>query len=96
MGIGVFVPLLIHPAEHFHIGIGPYIDTDLSAKLDGQDDAKARRLVFAWKSPVGGSSDHLAAALQSASAAGQELLPETDPRGPIVLSVDVCQNVISG
>lgn len=41
MGIGVFVPLLIHPVEHFHFGIGPYFETDLSAKLDGQDDAKA-------------------------------------------------------
>ena len=41
MGIGAFVPLLIHPVEHFHIGIGPYIQTALSTKLDGQDDAKA-------------------------------------------------------
>ena len=41
MGIGIFVPLLIHPVEHFHIGIGPYFSTELSAKLDGQDDAKA-------------------------------------------------------
>jgi len=41
MGIGVFVPLLIHPVEHFHIGIGPYMDTALSTKLGGQDDAKA-------------------------------------------------------
>ena len=41
MGIGVFVPLLIHPVEHFHIGIGPYMDTALSTKADGQDGAKA-------------------------------------------------------
>lgn len=41
MGIGGFVPLLIHPVEHFHIGIGPYIETELSAKVDSQDAAKA-------------------------------------------------------
>jgi hypothetical protein len=41
MGISAFVPLLIHPVEHFHFGFGPYFQTDLSAKLDGQDDAKA-------------------------------------------------------
>jgi hypothetical protein len=41
MGVGVFVPFLIHPVEHFHIGIGPYIDTALSTKLDGVNDAKA-------------------------------------------------------
>ena len=40
-GIGVFVPLLIHPVEHFHIGIGPYMNTALSTKLGGEDDAKA-------------------------------------------------------
>ena len=41
MGVGVFVPLLIHPVEHFHIGIGPYMDTALSTKAGGQDEAKA-------------------------------------------------------
>ena len=38
--LGVFVPLLIHPVEHFHIGIGPFLDTDLSAKTDGNDGIK--------------------------------------------------------
>ncbi|HEX7477123.1 MAG TPA: hypothetical protein VF331_04915 [Polyangiales bacterium] len=42
--LGVFVPLLIHPAEHFHIGIGPYCETDLSSKEDGSDGMKETRL----------------------------------------------------
>jgi hypothetical protein len=37
---GAFVPLLIHPVEHFHIGIGPFLDTDLSAKTDGANGIK--------------------------------------------------------
>lgn len=32
MNVGVFVPLLIHPVKHFHFGIGPYFDIDVSAK----------------------------------------------------------------
>jgi hypothetical protein len=42
--LGVFVPLLIHPVEHFHIGIGPFFDTDLSAKDAGQDGVKETTL----------------------------------------------------
>jgi len=38
--LGAFVPLLIHPVEHFHIGIGPYIDTDLTSKTEGEDGVK--------------------------------------------------------
>ncbi len=38
--LGVFVPLLIHPVEHFHIGIGPYLDTDLTSKTEGADGIK--------------------------------------------------------
>lgn len=38
--LGVFVPLLIHPVEHFHIGIGPFFDTDLSSKEEDQDGIK--------------------------------------------------------
>jgi hypothetical protein len=44
MGIGLFVPLLIHPVEHFHIGIGPFLDTDLTAKADGVNDVKETTL----------------------------------------------------
>jgi hypothetical protein len=40
LALGLFVPLLIHPVEHFHIGIGPFIDTDLSATEDGKDSLK--------------------------------------------------------
>jgi hypothetical protein len=32
MNVGVFVPLLIHPVKHFHFGVGPYFDVDVSAK----------------------------------------------------------------
>ena len=28
--VGVYVPLLIHPVKHFHFGIGPYFNIDLS------------------------------------------------------------------
>jgi hypothetical protein len=41
MGIGFFLPFLIHPVEHFHIGIGPYLKTALSTKVDGQNEPKA-------------------------------------------------------
>ncbi len=41
MGVGAFVPLLIHPVEHFHFGVGPYITTDLSAKEEDLDAPKA-------------------------------------------------------
>jgi hypothetical protein len=42
--LGVFVPLLIHPVEHFHIGIGPFLDTDLSAKEGDVDGTKSTTL----------------------------------------------------
>jgi hypothetical protein len=32
MNVGVFVPLLIHPVKHFHFGIGPYFNIDVSSK----------------------------------------------------------------
>ena len=32
MNVGVFVPLLIHPVKHFHFGVGPYFDIDVSSK----------------------------------------------------------------
>jgi hypothetical protein len=32
MNVGVFVPLLIHPVSHFHFGVGPYFNIDLSSK----------------------------------------------------------------
>lgn len=38
--LGLFVPLLVHPVEHFHIGIGPYLDTDLTSKTDDGDGVK--------------------------------------------------------
>ena len=32
MNLGAFVPLLIHPVKHFHFGVGPYFNVDLSNK----------------------------------------------------------------
>jgi hypothetical protein len=29
--LGVFIPLLIHPAKHFHFGIGPFVTRDLTS-----------------------------------------------------------------
>ncbi len=33
MTLQAFVPLLIHPVKHFHVGVGPYFSTDLSSKV---------------------------------------------------------------
>ena len=30
--VGIFVPLLIHPVDHFHFGVGPFFSTDISSK----------------------------------------------------------------
>jgi hypothetical protein len=35
LSTAIAVPLLIHPAEHFHIGIGPYFRIDFSSKVSG-------------------------------------------------------------
>ena len=32
MNVGVFVPLLIHPVKHFHFGVGPKFNIDVSNK----------------------------------------------------------------
>jgi hypothetical protein len=32
MNVGVMVPLLIHPAKHFHFGVGPFFNIDVSSK----------------------------------------------------------------
>jgi hypothetical protein len=33
MAVGIWVPLLIHPVKHFHFGVGPFVDLDLSSKF---------------------------------------------------------------
>lgn len=33
MTVGLFAPVLFHPAEHFFLGLGPYISTDISSKV---------------------------------------------------------------
>jgi len=42
--LGLFVPLFNHPVEHFHIGIGPYINTALSTKEESVDAPKATKI----------------------------------------------------
>jgi hypothetical protein len=32
MSLNAYVPLLIHPVEHFHFGVGPYVSIPLSSK----------------------------------------------------------------
>lgn len=44
LGIGIFLPVLIHPVEHFHFGFGPYFQTALSAKEEGENAPKATTL----------------------------------------------------
>jgi hypothetical protein len=34
-GINVFAPIMMHPVEHFFVGFGPFIDTDLYGKHRG-------------------------------------------------------------
>jgi len=35
VGINAFAPVMMHPVEHFFIGFGPFIDTDLTGKARG-------------------------------------------------------------
>jgi hypothetical protein len=30
VALNIFVPIMLHPAEHFFAGVGPFLDTDLS------------------------------------------------------------------
>jgi hypothetical protein len=48
----IFVPLLIHPTEHFFVGIGPVFQTDLISKVSGNDADKTTDVGVA--SVVGG------------------------------------------
>ena len=54
--LGAFVPLLIHPVKHFHFGVGPYFDVDLSAKesFNGNSADAAKELTFGIRGEIGG------------------------------------------
>jgi hypothetical protein len=58
MAIGLYVPLLIHPVKHFHFGIGPYVNLDISSKdkADAGGDAVdgAKNTVFGLKAEIAG------------------------------------------
>ncbi len=34
MGVAVDAPLLLHASEHFFVGLGPYLSTDLTRPRD--------------------------------------------------------------
>jgi hypothetical protein len=57
MTVGVDVPVLFHPAEHFFIGLGPYFEMDLSSKAkvgDGDSVDGPKDTAFGVRSVVGG------------------------------------------
>lgn len=57
MSIGVDVPVLFHPAEHFFIGLGPSFRMDLSSKVkpDGGEEGDGYKdTAFGLQSVVGG------------------------------------------
>jgi hypothetical protein len=35
VGMNAFAPLMMHPVEHFFVGFGPFVDTDLGGKQRG-------------------------------------------------------------
>jgi hypothetical protein len=39
MTVGAFVPLLIHPVKHFHFGVGPFLNLDVSSKTSAGNNA---------------------------------------------------------
>lgn len=47
LGLNLFVPIMLHPAEHFFAGLGPFLETDLSG--DNQTTSWGVRLtVGGW------------------------------------------------
>jgi len=56
MTLGLFVPLLIHPVKHFHFGVGPYLDVDLSSKVSsgGTTTDGDKNTVFGIKAEIAG------------------------------------------
>ncbi len=56
MTVGAYVPLLIHPVKHFHFGVRPYLDIDVSAKesTGGQSNDNAKNTVVGIKGEIAG------------------------------------------
>jgi hypothetical protein len=57
MTLDIFVPLLIHPVQHFHFGIGPFMDLDLSSKVKptgGESVDAAKSTIFGLKGEIAG------------------------------------------
>jgi hypothetical protein len=56
MILGVDVPVLFHPAQHFFIGLGPYFEMDLSskAKVGDNDGDGPKDTAFGARTVVGG------------------------------------------
>ncbi|MEO7667708.1 MAG: hypothetical protein ABI560_04370 [Myxococcales bacterium] len=48
----LYAPFLWHPVPHFFLGAGPFLSTDLVAKVDGNNDSK--RTDIGLSSTVGG------------------------------------------
>ena len=42
--LNIFVPVLWHPAQHFFVGGGPVVTTDLISKASGQNTAKETQI----------------------------------------------------
>ncbi len=51
--LNLFAPLMVHPARHFFIGLGPFLDTDLSGD--------ARTTTFGLRLTTGGWLDMMSA-----------------------------------
>ncbi len=49
---GIYAPLMIHPVEHFFIGFGPNISTDLVSKMEGENSYKTT--AFGLMTAIGG------------------------------------------
>lgn len=57
MALGVNVPLLIHPAKHFHFGVGPFFRMDVSSKEkppSGDSVDGAKTTAFGLMAEIGG------------------------------------------
>ena len=57
MSLGVNVPLLIHPASHFHFGVGPFFRMDVASKEkppSGDSVDGAKTTAFGLMAEIGG------------------------------------------
>jgi hypothetical protein len=52
--VSVFAPLLVHPATHFFVGLGPYFSHDLTGTVDGDTNSQLRATTISLSSVIGG------------------------------------------